>query len=159
MLIIPPGTFAVGDSPVEVNRKWSPTTVGVSLATRAQIEPYLQQGKRLTSKCNSVVLGESIEVKAPFVQETHVIKASDPWGGSALVRISIVHLGDIHATRSPIKEIKVTAAESTEIILTVHRHLWTEEQWCHLSNGPLKMLLGLLFNDTKPDTWDSDVGL
>ena len=151
MLIIPTGTFAVGESPVEVNRKWSPTTVGVSLATRAQIEPYLQQGKRLTSKCNSVVLGESIEVQAPFAQETHVIKASDPWGGTALVRITIVHLGDIPATRSPIKEIKVTAAASTEIILTVHRHLWTEEQWGQLSNGPLKMLLGLLFNDTKPD--------
>ena len=151
MLVIPSGTFSVGDTPVEVNRIWTPTSVGVSLATPEQLEPYLQQGQRLTSKCNSVILAESIEVKEPFQSDSHIIRASDHWGGSALVRIQMIHLGDVKATRSPIKEVTVSADASTEIIVSVHRHLWTEDQWTQLIKGPLKMLLMNLFGDTKPD--------
>ena len=144
MVVIPVGTFAVAGTSVDVKRTWTPTSVGVAMATKEQIQPYLDQSQRLTTQCNSVVISEYIEVKEPFSIDTHVVSVKDHWGGAALLRVYLVHMGDIKACKSPLKEVKVDADVSVEITIAAHGEHWTADQWKELIGGPVKCLLKLI---------------
>ncbi len=50
IVVIPTGTFAIAGVGVDVQRVWTPTTVGVSMGTKEQLQPYLNQAQRLTSQ-------------------------------------------------------------------------------------------------------------
>ena len=147
MLVIPPGAFSVEGQPVPVNRTWGPNTQGLSIATKAQIQPFLDQGQRLSAGCCSVILAERIEVSSPFSIDQHVINVKDHWNGEALIRVNVVHLGDIKATRTPITEVKVEADSGIDLQVAVHLEHLTEQQWSELQNGPVKMLLRTLIPD------------
>ena len=141
MVVIPAGTFSVAGTGVDVKRTWTPTSLGVAMATKEQIQPYLAQSQRLTTQCNSVVISEPIDVKEPFSIDTHVVSVKDHWGGAALLRVYLVHMGDIKASKSPLKEVSVEADVSVEISLAAHVERWTAEQWKELIGGPVKCIL------------------
>ena len=147
MLVIPSGVFSVEGQPVPVNRTWGPNSQGLSIATKSQIQPFLDQGQRLTAGCCSVILAEHIVVSSPFSIDQHVINVKDHWNGEALIRVNVVHLGDIKATRTPITEVKVEADSSIDLQVAVHLEHLTEQQWSELQNGPVKMLLRTLIPD------------
>ena len=98
------------DSPVNVFRQWSPSTIGLSLATKEQIQPFLEQGQGLTSKCNTVILAETMKVEAPFSSDTHVINMRDHWGGEALIRIHLINLGEKKPKEPPPKKLQFLQA-------------------------------------------------
>ena len=135
------------DSPVDVFRQWSPSTTGLSLATKEQIQPFLEQGQGLTSKCNTVILAETMKVEAPFSSDTHVINMRDHWGGEALIRIHLIHLGDQKAKRTPLKEITVSAGSSVRLMVALLSEHLTSSQWQGLSQAPVKFLMKVLGPD------------
>ncbi len=147
MLVIPSGVFSVEGQPVPVNRTWGPNSQGLSIATKSQIQPFCDQGQRLTGGCCSVILAEHIVVSSPFSIDQHVINVKDHWNGEALIRVNVVHLGDIKATRTPITEVKVEADTGIDLQVAVHLEHLTEPQWSELMNGPVKMLLRTLNPD------------
>ena len=147
MLVIPSGVFSVEGKPVQVNRTWGPNSQGLSIATKSQIQPFLDQGQRLTAGCCSVILAEHIVVSNPFSIDQHVINVKDHWNGEALIRVNVVHLGDIKATRTPITEVKVEADTGIDLQVAVHHEHLLEPQWSDLMNGPVKMLLRTLNPD------------
>ena len=47
----------------------------------------------------------------------------DHWGGEALLRVYLVHFGDVKACRTPLKEVKVVAETSVHITLQLMQNI------------------------------------
>eukprot|EP00438_Fugacium_kawagutii_P031479 Skav222648 [mRNA] locus=scaffold10:497599:502317:- [translate_table: standard] len=138
-----PDTFSINGKSVMPAMQWSPSHVGLAVATVDEIRPYLDKDQHLTMDTNTAVLNCWIPAGTNIAVEQKEIPVMDQDGNHAIIRVWLAHFGQKKPARNPAvgSSVKVEADETNVLVIQVFKALVDEQFWKNLKTGPAKHVM------------------
>eukprot|EP00435_Cladocopium_sp_Y103_P043731 s2239_g12.t1 len=131
------------------NQTWTVGSKGLSLASIDEVQPYLDQGRLLTTDSNSVLLSKPAEVQDPFKIEAHEVPVKDQVGNRAIIRIWILHLGQKPVVRAPKTNGEVQLHDMITLVVSAVQDQLDPVTWKSIVDAPARNIIQLLIPGKK----------